>query len=621
MSVRKLQKRNIYCVSSNPFQFIPLPLGMILAFSQTYKEGLLQQHYDFSAGFITDQDDLVSRLQKQGPGVFLFSDYLWTTASNLELSRLVKKLSPDSITIHGGPSLPKYQQASDDFFQAHPHINIGVRGEGEVATAEILEQLALHHFRPYSENMNLVDGLTFRNCNFQCWTRTNDRERLRDVDSIPSPYLAGIFDTKEDKHWRAAAIETNRGCPYGCTFCDWGSATLQKIRRFSIDRVLAEVEWIAARRIETLFIADANFGIFDRDVEIAQKIADCHRHFGAPNVVSVNYAKNATKRLAAIVGIFKHAGIIAPAVIALQTQDDQVLKDVHRSNIKTHKYEELIGIYRKEKLPICTELMIGLPGSTVESFKADLQFFFDRKINIKAYLTKMLPNSPMAEPEYIQKYKILVDADMFVLATQSYSATDRMQMQSLYKFYEAFVGYALLKYYLLYLQIQHGIEAVEFIHEFIRHIHRSNERTPETLKLFDPWLPHKVAENFENNFDRLTSGNWPAFYEEILTFTSKQYELPNDTSLETLIKVQQALIPKPGRRFPHKVELRHNVVGYFKKIRSIANIREYSTSRPQPLDSYPSGSLSVTDPLGICESMWSGAQNFMIHVTFLVDPE
>ena len=61
-----------------------------------------------------------------------------------------------------------------------------------------------------------------------------------DLGIYPSPYTTGEFD-----HWVDGKfylpIETNRGCPYGCTFCDWGAATLAKIARLSDERVFGEV--------------------------------------------------------------------------------------------------------------------------------------------------------------------------------------------------------------------------------------------------------------------------------------------------------------------------------------------------------------------------------------------
>src|SRR5262249_30735181 len=99
--------------------------------------------------------------------------------------------------------------------------------------------------------------------------RTPDRERITDLDSIPSPYLTDWFQRQDAERWIAAIIETNRGCPYSCTFCDWGAATASKIRLFSTERVFAEIDWVSKNRIEVLWFADSNFGIFPRDIDIA----------------------------------------------------------------------------------------------------------------------------------------------------------------------------------------------------------------------------------------------------------------------------------------------------------------------------------------------------------------
>ncbi len=62
--------------------------------------------------------------------------------------------------------------------------------------------------------------------------RTENRDRIADLDILPSPFLSGLFRPFEEVPDVFVTIETNRGCPYGCTFCDWGSATASRIRQF-----------------------------------------------------------------------------------------------------------------------------------------------------------------------------------------------------------------------------------------------------------------------------------------------------------------------------------------------------------------------------------------------------
>ena len=94
-----------------------------------------------------------------------------------------------------------------------------------------------------------------------------------DLATIPSPYLSGALDEFLDSPLYLPLIETNRGCPFLCTFCVWGISVLNKVRRFDLDRLLAEYEYIAKRSQSSLwYFADANFGLFPRDVEIAHAI-------------------------------------------------------------------------------------------------------------------------------------------------------------------------------------------------------------------------------------------------------------------------------------------------------------------------------------------------------------
>ena len=68
--------------------------------------------------------------------------------------------------------------------------------------------------------------------------------------------------------------------------------------------------------------------------------------------------------------------------------------------------DQLAQVFADANLPLSTDLMTGLPGITPEAFDRDLQRYFDADVTTKAYPTELLPNSPMADPEYIEKYQI-----------------------------------------------------------------------------------------------------------------------------------------------------------------------------------------------------------------------
>ena len=118
----------------------PLALGMISAAIATHKNGeLLKKFRLLPITFLTPKELFSDQYGKLGPGVWLFSNYMWSLEINLNISNMIKGQAPGNLTIHGGPSTPGYPKACSDFMQKNQSIDIAVHGEGEVAVAELLE--------------------------------------------------------------------------------------------------------------------------------------------------------------------------------------------------------------------------------------------------------------------------------------------------------------------------------------------------------------------------------------------------------------------------------------------------------------------------------------------------
>ena len=422
----------IYAVNERP-QNAPLSLGMLLAYVEGYKGGVLKERYDVVPHLIPNQRALRSEIAKRGPGVLLFSNYVWNTKELLAVSKTVKEALPECLTVHGGPSVPKYDYACESFMNAHPHVDIAVRSEGEPALVELLDRLVEIPSR--EEALAGVGNITYRTRSGGGEiVRTADRERAVDISVYPSPYLTGMFD-KLGHNWLAGIIETNRGCPSGCTFCDWGSATLQKLRQFPLDRVEAEIDWIGRRKLEVMWIADSNFGIFPRDVEIAKMTEATKKKYGYPRQVAVSYAKNATERVTEIAHIFGRSKLCEVGILALQSTDEKTLATIARANIKTKRYVELRRVFDERKVPVATDLLLGLPGGNYKSFRRDLQFCFDHRCHAKAYRVQVLPNSPMAHRDYRAAHGIKTDADDKIVSTSTFTEEQLRRAEQLYDWY------------------------------------------------------------------------------------------------------------------------------------------------------------------------------------------
>ncbi|MCW5892363.1 MAG: radical SAM protein [bacterium] len=570
------------------WKITPLALGMIVAYAKQYDGGRLDERYDFRPDWLTDPARASS---PKTASLFLFSHYIWSSVGNLELSAQLKASDPRALTVHGGPNVPKYEKDLEAYFRMHPHVDIAVRGEGEVTAAEMLSALAevIDDPRPDLAVLEKVPGLAFRLGDRI--VRTPDRERITDLDVIPSPYLTGLFDSFGKASTEAAVIESNRGCPYGCTFCDWGSATAQRIRKFSLERVFEEIEWCARHGVETIGLADANFGVFERDVAIAEKVAEVKARYGYPRHFGVNYAKNSLKHLKPIVKILSGAGTIAYGQLSLQSMDPGTLETIERHNIKSEKYHELAQEFRQAGLPLFIDLMMGLPGSTVTSFRADLQQAIDREVIAKVYPTQLLVNSPMNDPEYRQEHDIQAKPGAFLTSCASFSTADYARMKEMRRVFLLLEKFGILRHVARHVRREVGVREMEFFERLLDDGRAARTRWPVLAFTLES-VPNLMVP----------PGRWQLLLDEVRQYLTEVVHIADDSALDTVLTVQRLLLPARNRRFPDEVQLPHDYAAWYGAMlaaKDAGHLQDWPSVVP-PLREYGPGTLRVSDPFDVC---------------------
>jgi radical SAM superfamily enzyme YgiQ (UPF0313 family) len=578
----------------------PLALGMVTAAAVAHDGGALAECIDFEAPFHPSAASLARAMRTRGPGIVLFSHYVWNSAYHLHVAKAIKAQCPECVTVHGGPHVPATDDACREFMRQHPEVDIAVRAEGEAAMCDLLSSIASSGLARWNDGLAQVPGLTYR-ADPSEWVRTTDRARQQDLATFPSPYLTGLFERHTSPSWMAAIVETNRGCPYGCTFCDWGSSTLQKIRIFDLERVKDEIDWIAKRRVEIIWIADANFGILDRDILIGEHIARARERYRFPRQVVVNYAKNATARVTEIVRILSRAGLAAEGILSLQTTDQTTLRNVKRSNIKTDRYVALLDSFRAERLPVSTDLLLGLPGATRDTFRVDLQFCFDHGVSVKVYHVQILPNSQMADPEYQRVHGLVTDARNYVLRTGTASESDLAWMRKLFSAYQLFVEVGLLKYVLYFLQAEYGVRAVKVIEAVLGGLSKHRTllaRLGHVVRILH--RSQRVETGALRYSSRVLFTDWRALYSDFGHFLEDTIGIPRDSRLQAVLDTQVALMPSAGRRSPRTFPLEHDVAAYFKDLAIGRTASSLGTSAGRSLKTYPPGHLTVSDPHRLC---------------------
>ncbi|MBK9030194.1 MAG: cobalamin-dependent protein [Myxococcales bacterium] len=296
------------------------------------------------------------------PDVLGLSLYPWNATYALAVAAAARAAHPAALIVVGGPSVPRRPAQARAFLDAHPAVDVLVLAEGEVTFRELVRA------RLHGRDLAHLPGVVVRAAG-GAHLVTAPPARVLDLAATGSPFLDGTFDELWARHRERFAmvlLETNRGCPFSCTFCDW--SLTKKVVEFPLARVEAELAWVAAHGLTHLMLADANFGIRPRDTQIARMIADLRRRTGRPASFYFYLTKNDHARNLETIDILHGADIGTWVGLAVQDFDDGVLAAVERDNIQTGEARALREICGARGIPTFNELILGLPGQTYASF-------------------------------------------------------------------------------------------------------------------------------------------------------------------------------------------------------------------------------------------------------------
>ena len=166
------------------------------------------------------------------PDVLALSNYCWNSMLSEEVSRFAKRLRPTTLTIQGGTNFPNESSLQLNFLKTRPSTDIHVHLEGEIAFSNAIGRVLESRVSCSSVFDSPIDGCVFIHPS----TREDDEpqllggtlpDRIRDLSSVPSPYLTGMMDEFFDGRL-TPFLETNRGCPFTCSFCHTGTTTSRK---------------------------------------------------------------------------------------------------------------------------------------------------------------------------------------------------------------------------------------------------------------------------------------------------------------------------------------------------------------------------------------------------------
>jgi len=291
------------------------------------------------------------------------------------LSALKAKKFPGRIIL-GGPQISYVKQ---DVERYYPQADVFIRGYAE----EALSQLMLSQKKYPS-----IKGVHYKD------QPCLGLSAVADLPSLPSPFLTGIIPPQPFIRW-----ETQRGCPFSCSFCQHRESDPTKKRRaFSSNRLSEEIEWIVSSLITSVAVLDATFNTGDHYLKVLKQFADKKYRGKLSLQCRIELVK--PEFLDLVEQINEHGKVVLE--FGLQTVHKEEMKLIQRENNMT-KIRRVLPDIKNRDIEMEISLIFGLPKQTVASFQESINFCKDHGIpTIYGFPLMLLRGTPL----YDQKHKL-----------------------------------------------------------------------------------------------------------------------------------------------------------------------------------------------------------------------
>lgn len=605
---------NEYNVLMDNIAYLPIASGLLCAYARSLKE--IESNYEFMPFlFLRGKVGDIVSIYKE-PSVAAFSVSMWNEQISLSVAGEVKHRFPNCLIVFGGPQVPYDAQ---EYFKEHNFIDISVRGDGEEVFSEILKSFLS------SKDFSGIANISWRQQESGiCIQNETKTSTVNDLDILPSPYLEGVFEylfeNNKTKMQFQAIIETNRGCPFNCTYCVWGKGGMnKKLRYHSKERVSDEIEWLSKHKISYIFNADSNFGINKRDLDIANILVENKKKYGYPEKFRTCFTKNSNEMIYDLANTLVKNNLEKGITLSFQSLDEDVLCNIKRQNIKVPTYKKLLGKFNKENISVYTELILGLPGENSKSWKKGIEEVLESglKGQLFVYSCEIYPNTELAQRYYQEKFGIITkrirltethglvrkEADIqefqdIVIGTDS-MPIDEWQKEIIFSWmimtlYSLRLGFFVLLYLFYKLKVKF-IDIVEYICETCTT--KKSKVLSEELEIYKKHVDTILAgggrcvamssygnvywDMEEASFLRI-SEKMDDFYEDlkflVKDFLENKGTMYNDVELEEVFKYQALRMPSHNASPKNEWMFKYNIPEYFESC---------LTSSPIPIVSKP----------------------------------
>jgi len=542
--------------------WLPYSVGCIWSYAQQFD--FVKKNFHLDQLFFKRQDPETVLNQIQNPVICGFSCYIWNEKYCLFIAEQIKKKWPNCLIVFGGPSVNS-ESLKYEF------IDSVVISEGEEHFLDILDRI----------NKNLPVQKIY------------DKKRLVSLD-IPSPYISGVFNNiiadHPDAVW-AVTFETNRGCPYACTFCNWGGVIESKVKKFGLERIKQELDWMKSNPIVFMFGGDANFGIFgDRDIEISKMLRDTVDN-SMLEFVELQYAKNSSKTMFEIAKIL--GDVCRGVTVSLQSTNEATLQATKRKNLEINKIQPLMKLAEEYGVKTYTDLIIGLPEETLDSWKNTMTDVMEmgQHDKIDLFWAEILKNTELSDINTISKYNIKttkvkeiissyhednwreITEDTYLISSTNTMSTDELIEAYMYSWMTInFHCNGYTQAYARYARNVNGISYRSFYDKLFEVINRNDcffhNHYLEIKKVVHDYITH--GESFSDITEYNEKGHvaYKLSFNYFYQYRDKIFEIGNhlleyfDINNDSLVVYQNSLMYANDHNYPFDINLDFDILNW-----------------------------------------------------------
>ncbi|PRQ04310.1 coproporphyrinogen III oxidase [Enhygromyxa salina] len=307
--------------------------------------------------------DIAEAILAERPSIVGLGVYIWNVEQTRALVELLNRLAPELTLVVGGPEVS--HEIDDQPWLAE--VDYIIQGEADRAFPELCARI-MSGRRPLNR---VIDG------------------GLPDLASLGLPY--SLYNEHDLRH-RVLYVEASRGCPYRCEFCL--SSLDKRVRAFPLDELLAAFDELLDRGARRFKFVDRTFNL---DIERSAAILEFFLARMRPGLFLhfEMVPDRLPEGLRDLIAQFPAGSL--QFEVGIQTLDDEVGKRIARRQNIPRTFENLQFLREHTGVHLHTDLIIGLPGETAESFGAGLDRLIAAGVQeVQVGLLKRLRGTPIA---------------------------------------------------------------------------------------------------------------------------------------------------------------------------------------------------------------------------------